>query len=78
MTYPPHQPRVSSGPFERRTPDPEPEYRTPTHVNERTAALHLDGTRIVLALDALVNEMRAQTRAIEALTEAVVNTQVIP
>ena len=44
-----------------------PPYRTPTHVNERSAALLRGEDRIVLALDALVNEMRAQTVAIEAL-----------
>lgn len=44
-------------------------YRTRTHVNEHSAALLSGSDRIVLALDALVNEMRDQTRAINALNK---------
>jgi len=50
-----------------------PTYQTPTHVNVRSAALHSDGARIVMALDALVNAVRDQTAAIHAQTSAIVH-----
>jgi hypothetical protein len=44
-----------------------PPYSTPRNVGEHTAALYSDGDRIVMALDAIVNEMRAQTSMLGAI-----------